>query len=45
MSLAERQAVCSNEATIPDGMTTHGLQNTGATPMRYLVIITATQEG
>ncbi len=35
----ERHTLCANEALILDAAVLHGLQNTGDTPMRYLVII------
>ncbi len=38
----ERHAVGPNEAIILDARNLHGLENIGDTPMRYLVIITAT---
>ena len=41
----ERDALGPNEAIILDAGTLHGLENTGVMPMRYLVIITAAQEG
>ncbi len=36
----ERQAIGPNEAIILDARVLHGLENTGTTPMRYMVIIT-----
>ena len=41
----ERHAIGPNETIILDARTMHGLENTRATPMRYMVIITAAQEG
>jgi mannose-6-phosphate isomerase-like protein (cupin superfamily) len=37
----ERHELGPNEALILDARTLHGLENTGATTMRYMVIITA----
>ncbi len=37
---SERQAIGPNEAIILDARVLHGLENTGTTPMRYMVIIT-----
>jgi len=41
----ERYEIGPNEVIILDARTLHGLVNTGATPMRYMVVITAAQEG
>ena len=41
----ERHVIGPNEAIILAARTLHGLENTGATPMRYMVIITAAREG
>jgi mannose-6-phosphate isomerase-like protein (cupin superfamily) len=38
----ERHVVGPNEAILLDARTLHGLENIGDTPMRYMVIITAT---
>lgn len=38
----ERFEIGPNEALILDARTLHGLVNTGATPMRYMVIIAST---
>ena len=38
---AERCEIGPNEALILDARTPHGLENTGTTTMRYMVIITA----
>ena len=37
---AERHEIGPNEALILDARTLHGLENTGDTPMRYMVIMT-----
>jgi mannose-6-phosphate isomerase-like protein (cupin superfamily) len=36
----ERHTVGPNEVVILDARVPHGLENTGTTPMRYLVVIT-----
>jgi mannose-6-phosphate isomerase-like protein (cupin superfamily) len=36
----ERHAIGPNEALILDARILHGLENTGETPMRYMVIMT-----
>jgi mannose-6-phosphate isomerase-like protein (cupin superfamily) len=41
----ERYAVGPNEAIILDARTLHGLENTGETPMRYMVIMTPVLKG